>query len=344
MKLTRNALCGGLITTLLAVASAGALAQDPVKLRVADSLPGKHQVVRYLKDWMDQVSKATGGQVQFEYFGSEQLGKAKDLLSLTLNGVADIGYVAPSYVSDKLPLSGVGDLPGEFTSSCQGTQAYWKLGKPGGALDRREFQPNGVRLLFTVLNVPYQVYTSSRKIEDMKSFAGLKLRTSGGAMDLTAAKMGAAPVRMAGPQVYEGLSRGTLDGLIFPPASLFAYDLQGLLKYATVGENFGSFAYSFMISENRWRRLSPAAQNAMRDAGENVVKAACEDADREAAAALDKLKQAGVALVRLPDADHKQMQDLLAPTRIEWAKELDRRGKAGTEILNAFTQALKSPN
>lgn len=39
------------------------------------------------------------------------MGKAKDLLSLTQSGVLDIGYVGPSYVSDKLPLFSVGELP-----------------------------------------------------------------------------------------------------------------------------------------------------------------------------------------------------------------------------------------
>jgi hypothetical protein len=39
------------------------------------------------------------------------LGKAKDLLALTQAGVIDIAYVAPGFVSDKMPLSVVAELP-----------------------------------------------------------------------------------------------------------------------------------------------------------------------------------------------------------------------------------------
>ena len=119
--------CGFLIasTTL-------AQAADPVKLRVADSFPKGHYLVKLvLEPWMEQVSKRTNGAVTFEHYPAQQLGKATDMLKLTQTGVADIGYVAPAYASDKMPVSEVAMLPGAFAHSCQGTLAYWKLAKSG---------------------------------------------------------------------------------------------------------------------------------------------------------------------------------------------------------------------
>ncbi|HMM70849.1 MAG TPA: TRAP transporter substrate-binding protein DctP, partial [Rhodocyclaceae bacterium] len=249
-----------LVAKLVAIGTAGtlcsvstiALAQDKkLTLRVADSFPQGHYLSRYAtKPWMEQVTALTKGQVQFEHYPAEQLGKAKDLLSLTINGVTDIGYVGPSYVSDKMPLSAVAQLPGSFSTSCEGTLAYWKIARDG-VLAQKEFAPNGVRLLFTVVLAPYQVGTTKQKIEGMKSIEGLKIRSTGGALDVVVRKMKAVPVNIPAPEVYEAMSRGTVDGGVLPFSSLFPYELHKLLKYSTVGENLGSFVANYVISESR---------------------------------------------------------------------------------------------
>src|SRR3546814_3858912 len=72
------------IALVLAVAMP-AMAQQ--KLRVADSLPVGHFFAESgTKFWMAEVKRLTGGKVDFEYFPSEQLGKAKDMLTLTQTG------------------------------------------------------------------------------------------------------------------------------------------------------------------------------------------------------------------------------------------------------------------
>jgi len=118
--MTTPRLAGLLSAALLGLAIGVAHAQDKkLVLRVADSFPPGHAIPDYAtKWWMDAVTKATQGAVEFEYYPAEQLGKAKDLLALTQSGVADIAYVGPSYVSDKMPLSAVSQLPGMFTSAC----------------------------------------------------------------------------------------------------------------------------------------------------------------------------------------------------------------------------------
>lgn len=55
-----------------------------------------------------------------------------------------------------MPLSGVAELSGGFTTSCQGTLAYWKLAKDG-ILAEKDFAPNGVRILFSAVMPPYQM-------------------------------------------------------------------------------------------------------------------------------------------------------------------------------------------
>lgn len=58
---------------------ASSYAADPLTLRVADSFPGGHYISEQVTKWyMDRVAKETGNKIAFQYYPSEQLGKAKD--------------------------------------------------------------------------------------------------------------------------------------------------------------------------------------------------------------------------------------------------------------------------
>jgi TRAP-type C4-dicarboxylate transport system substrate-binding protein len=131
----RRTISGLILTALAATAlatPASAQATTVKRLRVADSFPTGHYLSRLLlQPWMNEVTKRTNGAVVFDYFPGQQLGKAADMLTLTQNGVADIGYVAPGYVSDKMPTSEVAMLPGSFSTACEGTNAYWKVAREG---------------------------------------------------------------------------------------------------------------------------------------------------------------------------------------------------------------------
>jgi TRAP-type C4-dicarboxylate transport system substrate-binding protein len=155
------------------------LSAQALELKVADSFPAGHYLVRLmLKPWMDDVTKRTNGAVTFTYYPNQQIGKAADMLRLTQSGVVDIGYIGPSYVSDKMPLSEVAQLPGAFATSCQGTLAYWKSAREG-VLAKQEYAPNKIKLLMAVVLPPYQVWTVKSKVETTKDMQGLKLRTTG---------------------------------------------------------------------------------------------------------------------------------------------------------------------
>lgn len=329
-----------LAATVLACAC-GTHAQT-LKLRVADSFPTTHWLsVNVTKYMMDRVVALTNKGVEFEYYPAEQLGKAKDLLALANAGMADIAYVAPAFVGDKMPLSAVGELPLPVASdsACPVTMAYWKIAKPGGLLDQREFAPNGVRLLFTVVLPPYQMVTTT-PFSSVRDFAGMKIRTSGAPKELALRTLKAVPVQIPSPEINEAMSRGTVDGALLPLASVPSYGLDSVAKHFTVGENFGSFVANYVISERRWKTLPPNVKKAFEQVGEELSTRGCGVADREEHANVKKLEAAGVKQVSLPAADRAMVRSMQAGVGKDWAEALDKRGKAGTEVLKAFTAGL----
>lgn len=333
-------------TTLTCMAAAAAiaslqpaLAQD-IRLKIADSFPVGHYVPEYtIKPLMERFKEKKLG-VEFEYYPAEQLGKSKDMLALTQSGLVDIGYVAPAFVTDKMPLSVVAELPLNYNGACKGTLAYWNLAKPGGLIDKKEFEPNGVRLLFTLVLPPYQLFTQ-KPFKTLKDLEGRKIRTSGSAKELALKKLDTVPIQIPTPDVYEALSRGTIDGMLFPFNSLPPYELHTVAKFSTVGENFGSFVVNYVINQKKWAALPKPVQQELTTMGEEFIRTACAKVDQDEARDIEKSRQAGLQLITLSAADKATLEKTMDTVAKDWAGNLDRRGKAGTEALNAFRAGLK---
>jgi len=333
-----QALSAAALAATMLLAPLAAAQDKKLVLRVADQFPTGHFLPRYgIKPWMEQVTKATNGEVQFEYYPAEQLGKAKDLLSLVQTGVADVVLFAPSYASDKMPLTAALELPGLFDSSCQGSRAFSMLATPAGILGQQEYGPNGVRVLFAVVYPPYQLVSAKRRIDTLKDVEGMKLRVLGGAMELAVRRLKAVGVKMTSTDAFEAISRGTLDGAIFSYGVTVNYNIPA--AYATLGSGFGAAAAIFIVSENRWKQFPEHVKKAMTDAGIEAGAATCAGMDKEEAADLDKLKARNVTLVRWSDADRAAADALLADVARDWAAEVDKRGKPGSDVLRAVRDA-----
>jgi TRAP-type C4-dicarboxylate transport system substrate-binding protein len=321
----------------------GAPAAHAVDLKMADSLPNGHIISDHAtKPWIELVSKLSSGKVNISYFPAEQMGKAKDMLMLTQSGVIDIGYVGPSYISEKLPLSAVAELPGGAKNACQSMRAYWTLAKEGGYLYENEFKPNKIRPLFVAALPPYQmVIGSSRQIATIKDVEGLKLRASGGAQDFALHQLNAVPVHMAPPGVYESMDHGTIDGTLFSFVSVESYKLERLVKSATVGANFGTVIVTYSISERKWASLPKDVQEVLKKAGDEITNKACVAFDNREAQTTERLKKLGIKLVSFQNGDKAALEKAYEKVATDWATSLDKRNKPGSAVLKAYREALK---
>jgi TRAP-type C4-dicarboxylate transport system substrate-binding protein len=332
-----NEFCAG---ALLALSLSVVTPADALEVKIADSFPAGHYMVRLvLQPWMDEVTRRTNGAVTFDYFPNQQIGKAADMLRLTQSGVVDMAYIAPAYISDKLPLSEVATLPESFRSSCQGTRAYWKSAREGLLL-KNEYEPNKIRLMLAVTLPPELVFSVKRKIEKLTDFQGMKLRSAGGAQDLMLRALGAVPVRMSAPDAYESLSRGTMDGLIFTMESMRSYGVDKLVKHSTETVTFGSFLFAYSMNLAAWKRLPEEVRKAMDEASEATVAKACADIEEEQPPVHKKLEDVGISFDPIPDDAAASIKAKLAGVAKDWAAALDARGKPASAVLQEYETLL----
>lgn len=177
--------------------------------RVADVLPPDHHVSQSLTRWfMEEVTERMDGAI---HFPPSRLGAPQDVPALVRDG---IGFVVPTFVPETLPLTDVAAPPRNDGGACQGSEAPWSL-VDEGVLAQAELAPAGYKAIMAYVDAPHEIFTAHAPVTSVADLEGPKLRTAGGALDMTARALGAVSVRMSTPEIHESLSRGTIDGLVF---------------------------------------------------------------------------------------------------------------------------------
>ena len=309
-------------------------------LRVADSFPTTHQYSENAQQWLALVTERTDGRVTFDYFPAEQLAKSADLLDAAQNGLADIVYAPPLYLSDRLPLSTVTALPlvGNVTNQQALNDAFHKLVM--GDLNEAEILPLGVRAVRTIVTAPYQVMSREGKIETLADLDGTKLRSSGGVQESSVEALGAVPVAIPAPDLYPALQRGTVEGTLFNLPTAAGYKLQEQLEYSTDNLNLGLFPVLYVINEDVWGTLPQDIQEIMVQASRDVLSNVVE-ADKKGVEDFRKgVEENGGGLYQIGEEELARWNERLDPVRQTWVENLEGQGKPAQAILDRWTELV----
>lgn len=307
-------------------------------LRLADSYPPSHPFARHgVSVFLEQMEAAN---FDVAYFPSGQMGNAKDLAVLVKTDVLDMGPASAAYLEDELPLSSVSDLPNMTDDACVAANAMMDLLGEGDILYEAEYEPQGLRPLWVSIIPGYEVMMADTQVSSPEDLHGQVMRSSGGAFDVTMEAIGASAVSMPAADTYEAMTRGTIDGTPMPYVSVTSYNLEEVTDYSTDGLNLGSVGIPYVISEKTWDSLTPAEQDAVREAGEAANQSLCQGLNEEREIARQQMEDAGVLFTHIEGADAKAWDLILADVRSTWASSLDDVGLPGSQVLESYEDAV----
>ena len=326
----------GVVTALAFATTQPATAQDKVTLKFTFPFGMNHQLwTEAGKNFTEAVTEQTGGAIEWELYPSGQLGS--DYLSLLDNGIADVAMVVPSYIPEKFPLSSVSELPGYWTTPCEGLKLFWNIVQPGAPLHEQEFTPNKLHLLFVTVSPAYRVFTTKKPIATPEDMAGLKLRAIGMAQIMTAEALGAVPISVTSAEMYDALSRGTMDGVWYATVGMGPYELQNIIKYGTNGILIGGPMVAWTMSDQAWNKLPKETQDILSAVGEKTQQDFCAWYGAFETSTTEKyVEENGMQLIEFSAADVERMKATLATVPGEWARVMDEQGKGGTEMLKLY--------
>lgn len=324
----------------LAVTPSTQAEAETITLRYADQFPLTHAASRLsAQPFRDLIAERSEGRVEIQLFPAEQLARAAGLLDAVRNRVADIAFVGVVYVTDRMPLTSAVELPGLFTDGVVGSAAFTDLVQ--NDLMEIEYLPNGVRPLFTLVTPPYQLmFAQRRELNDISDLSQLRLRAAGATGEMIAESLGAVAVRVPASDLYLALDRGTVDGAIYNPPSLFAYNIQEVLSSITTNASLGTVAFAALINEDVWQGLPEDVQELITEVSTEVGTAMAEQFQAQIAGANQRLEDLGITLIELSPETQAQFNDSLAPVEDVWVSQIAERGQPGAEILAQFRAYL----
>lgn len=329
----------GVLAVVMAASTTSAGQAETMRLKIAHIYSPSHYLSEhFIKTLAEGIEKESNGEIRFDIFPSGQIGK--DIVALVDSGVADIGFIPASVQSQKFPLTSVAELPGEVGSACEGTARLWELSKPGGALDQDEYGPQNLHVLAVATTPPYFLFTHGRKVERLADLRGLKIRTSGSAMDGTISELGGVPLKIAPSEIYDAAVRGTVDGMMLPYSSMDHYDLMSRLNNVLSDVPLGVGSVLFIMKSARWDALSDEDKKIFSEQALAAQQSFCQWADEDQKERMERAHSLeGFSVNRPAEDDRVAFRAQMEKVASEWAQLMDGNGRKGTEVLEAFREA-----
>jgi TRAP-type C4-dicarboxylate transport system substrate-binding protein len=327
----RHLLIAGSIALVAGSLIASPAAAETV-LRFNRWLPPNHNVQGgVMGEWAKKIEAATSGRVKVE-FTAASLGPPPRQFDLAQQGVADVVLGVHGYTPARFRLTQIVEMPFLGESGEKISAAYWDVHQKYLA---RGNEHEGVKLLALWTHGPGIVTNRVRPIGKVADFNGLKLRVAGGLMTDIAKTLGAVPIQAPVPQLYEILSRGTADGVLFTGEGITEFNLQKIMRYETKVPG-GLFNTSFFLAVNpkAWNSISAADQATVeRLSGKGLSAAAGRSYDELEAVADKALTSAGIQISTADAAFVNELKKSLAPLEAQWIADAKAKGVDGAQAL-----------
>lgn len=293
------------------------------------------------KPWMERVTELTEGKVEFQYFPSEQLGKAQDLLKLTKDGVADISIYPANYFPDNMPYSHmIAGLPNLSETSNQGTLAYRDLLQESSTLLEKDYLNNGVRPVLTHVSPPNEIWTTGEEIRVPEDLKGLKVKTAGGITSEMYKFMGAVPVTISHGETYEALDKGVIQAANYYSMAVKSSGAEEILNYG-VFPHVGSVIHGLVVNEKVWQGLSEDTQKAMIQAGEEIMESAGEIYKEETNKFNEEFVKNGGTIAELTKKEQEEWTKVTEEFNQSWLEKNKSDGHSYEEVLNLYKEKLE---
>jgi len=289
-----------------------------------------------LGEWGKDVEKATSGRITVTVFAASTLSPPMQVYDNTVKGVVDVGANLLAYSPGRLPLSEVLQQPLGYKNGYQGSKlanAYYKKFKP------KEF--DDVQVMFLHGAAPGFIFTR-KPVSSTADVKGLRIKANAENADIVK-NLGASPVTMPVTETYDALSRGVVDGCLFPIEALQGFKIGEVVK--TVIENYGvSYLTSMYVIMNKgkWNAISPADQKGIEKINDDyneIFGKKWVELDNNAMAFA---KGKGVIFLPVSKEDEAATAQKMKPILDEYVKMAKSKGLPGDEALKFCQDFLKS--
>jgi len=328
------AACIGLIGNFQGVEGAQ---PKPIEIGFMHYFPPVHFVhTEIVQPWVKMMEEKSGGKLKFKVYPSAALAKPNDFLEAVVSGGIDIVMGYSGFHPGRFPVSEVSGLPFlNYTSTLCATKTYMELFKtvPEFAKDWQD-----VKVLWFQTEPPMQVHTSNKAIRTLGDLKGVKIKISGQPAPYLNS-LGATSIVMASPEVYDALSKGVIEGIIYPWEAIKGWNLDEMVFYHT-WLNFYANPFYVVMNMDKWKALPPDVKSLIDqysgDYGAEFAAKVWDKGNNEVYQMLKKDPKHEI--ITLPKSDTEKATELMKPHYDEWIAKMKKKGIDGKPILEKARQ------
>lgn len=265
---------------LLKLAAAGMLlfaanTVNAAELKFASFTPPQHTVTASVMDKFGaDVSAATNGALTVKNFVGGELGKGPvEQYVRVVQGAADIAWGLQGYTSSQFSKSMLVELPGMAKPGEPGYELIWNAYEEHLAA---EFPGTKPIALWT--SEPNVFIMRDKDIRTPADLAGLKIRVAGAVAADVIESLGATPVQMPIPQVYNALETGLIDGIVTGASAIADFRLHEVAGSYTTGAPLGRISFFAVMNKAKYDALPDDQKAAVDDASGVGLSKSAEDA------------------------------------------------------------------
>ena len=164
----------------------------------------------YIETLCNMINQESGGRIAFVYNPGGSLLGSMETIDGVKDGTADICWSTTAFFSSRFPVSEFINLCANgCTSARMATDVFQQMYEEIPEV-QAEFKDWKVLALHSCSYGP--VSTVGKKIETKEDFAGMQIRTAGAIPTQYLTALGANPMSVPTPDVYESVEKGVIDG------------------------------------------------------------------------------------------------------------------------------------
>jgi len=289
------------------------------------------------------VEEESEGRIEVALKPLGGYGKPAELFTMVEKGAIEMAASVQGYHPGRFPQSSVMELPFMFENSIAGTSAMMQLYKEG-LLDK---DYASVKVLGLYVLPPYPIFTTGKKIQSVRDFRGLRMRTPSTTVGVALAKLGAVPLGIPLNMIGDTLVSGYVDAIAYgwdSTTTTKGAAGKNLIDQLNVVVDAQLAAPALMVVMNRakWDSLPDDLKKIIEKHGSSL---ALESARiREAQEAISKKKiQSDPRLVSLAfnDEQRAELLRVTAPAVEEWKANMAKLGIDGERLYKRAKELIQ---
>ena len=315
------------VVSLLFLTYSSTYAADVIKLKFANYFPITHMNSVMMGKFCDELNKKLAGKVELTQYPGSILLSAPKMAAGVSAGIADIGLSNLSYTRGRFPVMEIMELPLGYPSAwIAGHVAndFYNKFKP------KDFDAYHVLMLSTSpINVIQTLNKPAKTLEDIK---GLKLRGTGRLGDIVKA-LGATPIPIETPDLYDSLKRGVIEGALLPLETLKGFKTGEVQKYVTASWKVGS-AYCFyvLMNKQKWDSLPDDVKKVINEFSKEFTERWAVEWNNIDIEGREYFTKQGGQIVPISDAESARWVKATQPVIDDYKKDLISKGYKAEEI------------